>query len=633
MLLTVVLLPLIGAIVNGLIFRPKKPVLAGVIATLAMLSSFVLSILCVSKNAEVLNGSSYVEPIFSWIETGSYKIQFGLELSALSSVMLLVVTGIGTLIHLYSVGYMSHEKSPWRFFAYLNLFVCSMLMLVLSTDLVGVFLGWEGVGLCSYLLIGFWYSSEANAKAGMKAFVTNRVGDLGFLLAIFLFLSYFGTTEIQTLIKLLTSGFVDVTTTMPGWVIPTICLGLFWAATGKSAQLPLYVWLPDAMAGPTPVSALIHAATMVTSGIVLISRMWPFFAGQALVLDIIFWVGLCTAWLAALIAFSQKDIKKILAYSTVSQLGFMFVALGAGSPAAALFHVVTHACFKALLFLGAGSVIHGMHEKQDIFEMGGLRDKMKITHGCILVATLAIIGFPLTSGFFSKDMILAKVFEKTPLGFCLMLMAALMTTFYMLRMYTLTFHGTARSKEASHAHESPLVMTGPLVVLAVLSALVGFLEVPPIFGSWHLFTDWLRMSWYGFAPGGEHHLSHATEWILVLITSSLTLGTAWLAFKRYQSGPQKAPVADFLLQLSENKFYVDEIYEALIIRPLSWLAQTFTKGIDVLGINGFLHATRDFLRFSGQVFSLVHTGSLQSYAWFVTAMSGLFILFIWAMFL
>lgn len=634
MLLTVVLLPLVGALLNGILIRPKKPLFAGLIATLAIVSSFGLSLFTIIQKSELMTGASFVEPLFTWIETGTYKFQLGFELTAVSSIMLLVVTGIGSLIHIYSIAYMDHEKSPWRFFAYLNLFVCSMLMLVLSTDLIGVFLGWEGVGLCSYLLIGFWYTSESNAKAGMKAFVTNRIGDLGFLLSLFLILAYVGTTDIRGFLNLLNGGFVDLRTSLPVWVLPTIALGIFWASTGKSAQLPLYVWLPDAMAGPTPVSALIHAATMVTSGIVLITRLWPLFATQPMVLDVIFWTGLATAWLAALIAFSQKDIKKVLAYSTVSQLGFMFVALGAGSPAAALFHVVTHACFKALLFLGAGSVIHGMHEKQDLFEMGGLKKKMKQTHGCVLVATLAIIGFPLSSGFFSKEMILAKVFEKSALGYVLLLSAALMTAFYMLRMYTLAFHGKARSKEAEHAHESSLLMTVPLMVLAVLSLTVGFLEMPPIFANVHKFQNWVEMSWYGFTPEIEaHSLSHLTEWILVLITSSSTLAVSWFAFKRYEKGPQKALLPESLVQLSENKFYVDEIYEKLVLDPLSWLAKTLTRGVDVLGINGALHFLRDSLRFSGQIFSLAHSGSLQSYAWFIAVMSGLFVFLTWAMFL
>jgi len=445
----IVLLPLLGAALNGLINRSKNAYLAGGIASAFAILSFVVSVVVISSKGDA---HSVIDPWFHWFRSGKINVSFALELTSLSAIMLLVVTGIGSLIHVYATGYMSHEESPWRFFSYLNLFLSAMLVLILSSDLVGVFLGWEGVGLCSYLLIGYWYKHSANTAAGMKAFVTNRVGDLGFLIALFTVVMAAGTTNVRELIAISQTGSIPTEV----WIV--FALGLFWASTGKSAQFPLYVWLPDAMAGPTPVSALIHAATMVTSGVVVITRLWPIFAPHGMVLDVMLAVGIATAWLAALIALTQRDIKKVLAYSTVSQLGFMFAALGAGSPTAALFHVVTHACFKALLFLGAGSVIHGMHEKQDMFEMGGLRSLMKYTHITFLIGTLAIIGFPLSAGFFSKDMILAKAFERAPMAYVLLLGAAVLTAFYMLRAYTLTFWGKARTKEASHAHESPAIM-------------------------------------------------------------------------------------------------------------------------------------------------------------------------------
>ena len=451
----VILLPLIGAAINGLFNRSKNALLAGGIASAAIILSFFVAIATIASRAP--DTMSLVDHWFTWFKAGNIEVPFHLELTSFSQVMLLVVTGVGSLIHIYAIGYMSHEKSPWRFFAYLNLFVSAMLVLVLSSSLVGVFLGWEGVGLCSYLLIGFWYTDDKNTAAGMKAFVTNRVGDLGFLIALFTIIAATGgKTQVSDLVLLSKAGTIPTA----AWLV--FAGGLFWASTGKSAQFPLYVWLPDAMAGPTPVSALIHAATMVTSGIVVITRLWPIFAPLHGLLDVMLSVGIGTAYLAALIALTQRDIKKVMAYSTVSQLGFMFAALGAGAPVAAFFHVVTHACFKALLFLGSGSVIHGMHEKQDMFEMGGLRKKMKITHITFLIATMAIIGFPLTAGFFSKDMILSHAWERSPVAYVLLLGAAVLTAFYMLRAYTLTFWGEARSHEASHAHESGPIMWVPL---------------------------------------------------------------------------------------------------------------------------------------------------------------------------
>jgi NADH-quinone oxidoreductase subunit L len=606
----ILLAPIFGAILNGLILRNKSPKISGIVGCLGAGLSFLFVLINVLSES----GGWALDPWFDWIVVGSTKIPFHLELTPITSIMLLVITGIGFLIHLYSVSYISHDESPWRFFAYLNLFLASMLTLVMSSNLVGVFMGWEGVGLCSYLLIGYWYKHAPNADAGMKAFVTNRIGDLGFFFALMVLLATIGTTEIREILKFVESGVVSP------WIFIAVAGGLFWASTGKSAQVPLYVWLPDAMAGPTPVSALIHAATMVTSGVVVVTRLWPLFSNAPEILDFMFWGGMATAWIGALIAISQNDIKKVMAYSTVSQLGFMFVALGAGSPSAALFHVVTHACFKALLFLGSGSVIHGMHEDQDMMNMGGLRKKMPITHWTFLAGTLAIIGFPLTSGFFSKDMILAKVFEASGwLGYLCLLGAAVLTAFYMFRAFTLTFWGEARSEKASHAHESDKLMLVPLAILGVASLFIGWLETPVVIGGIHKFQEWVSASWYGVAPRdlGYHHISHAMEWALMGITTALSLGAAYLAFVRFQKPSKLHWNQNFFIRASQNKFAVDELYQLIVLTPLSKLAEFLTKWVDVRAINGFLHGLRDFSKNSGAVLALFHTGNVQTYVWYL----------------
>ncbi len=622
----IVFFPLIGAALNGLLIRSKNPYLSGAIGTLAAFASFFTSLIIFSQNGFSTHITDF---LFTWFSTGNIKVDFALEVTAVTSVMLLVITGIGGLIHTYAVSYMSHDESPWRFFAYLNLFLAAMLTLVLSQNLVGVFLGWEGVGLCSYLLIGYWYKENKNTEAGMKAFVTNRIGDLGFLVALFIAIRDFGTLNISEILAFV-SG--PQAAALGSTSLLIFAAGIFWASTGKSAQIPLYVWLPDAMAGPTPVSALIHAATMVTSGVFVSLRLWPIFEGQAQLLEVILVIGLSTAWLAALIALTQRDIKKVLAYSTVSQLGFMFAALGIGAPVAAFFHVVTHACFKALLFLGAGSVIHGMHEKQDLLEMGGLQKKMPLTHGTFLVGTLAIIGFPLTSGFFSKDLILEKAFVKSPVVYFLLLGAALLTAFYMLRAYSLAFWGKPRTKEAEHAHESHWLMTVPLGILALLSVVVGFFEVPDILGGIHKFTEWVNLSWIGWTPqlgGGTaeaHHLSHLAEWLLVLFTTGGSLGIAYLSWKKFGQIQAKSAVESnpgFFTRLSENKFYVDEIYGILFLKPLAFVARTGSKIVDHSLINGALHGIKDSLNLSGNVLALFHTGGVQTYTWYLVFVAAL----------
>jgi len=626
----IILFPLFGAILNGLVIRSKNVKVAGLVATCASLAAFIASAIAVSRFGLFSEDIGYItDRWFMWFDVGRITVPFWLEYTPLTGLMLLVITGIGTLIHIFAMGYMEEEESPFRFFAYLNLFLSAMLVLVLSSSLVGVFMGWEGVGLCSYLLIGYWYTKDENTAAGMKAFVTNRIGDLGFFVALFMLALFANTLQIRELI----TYFAGEGSQLSPGILLCVLGGLFWASTGKSAQFPLYVWLPDAMAGPTPVSALIHAATMVTSGIFVSVRLWPLFATQPVILDWMLWVGMGTAWLAALIALTQRDIKKVLAYSTVSQLGFMFVALGLGAPVAAFFHVVTHACFKALLFLGAGSVIHGMHHDQDLFEMGGLRKKMPQTHLTFLIGTLAIIGFPLTAGFFSKDLILEKAFAHGPLAWALLLCAALLTAFYMFRAYTLAFWGEPRSKHASHAHESSLLMTGPLMLLALGSVTVGFMETPVVLFDIHALEAAIKASWYGVS--GEvvgrhaHHLSHLTEWILMIVTSVLSLGVAYFSYAKYRDHKEKVSAQGTLADLSQNKFYVDEIYQAIFLRPLSFVAGWSWKIVDTYIINGSLHFLRNAVGFSGQFLSFAHTGNVQTYAWYMAALSAVSLLISW----
>lgn len=617
MLLWIILSPLIGSALNGIFNRSKNSYISGGIASLAILASFIMSLMVFFQinEAEPL----ITQHVYDWFKSGSMafqiKVPFLLEASKLTAIMLLVITGIGSLIHIYATGYMSHDESPWRFFSYLNLFVAAMLVLVLSGNLVGVFLGWEGVGLCSYLLIGFWHTDPLNTKAGMKAFITNRIGDLGFLFALFIAFSYFGTATISEIVSL----HATVDNGIPQWVWMAFIIGIFWAATGKSAQIPLYVWLPDAMAGPTPVSALIHAATMVTSGIFVLCRLWPVLDALPQAQNVVFCIGMATAWLAALTALTQRDMKKILAYSTVSQLGFMFVAVGAGSPVAGLFHVVTHACFKALLFLTAGSVIHGMHDKKDVFEMGGLRSKMKMSHISYLVGCAAISGFPLMSGFFSKDMILAMVEARYGfLGYALLLGAAMLTAFYMFRSYTLAFWGEPRSDEAKKAHESPAIMYVPLLILALLSIVVGFFETPVVLGGIHQFTHALELSWYETGLRAFHpEVSHAMEWTLMIIATLCSLASAYYAFVKYRGFKKPTGELSFAEKVSYNKFYVDEAYERMIIKPFQFLGKKINYFLDEVVINGTLHAVVNVFRGSGRALSLLHTGSLQTYALYI----------------
>jgi len=602
------LLPLLGFLVNGL---GRKHLSKGAIAwigsgvlALAFAASLVVFLNLPSGGPTLLNA-------FDFIRIGELRIPFAFQLDALSSLFLLIITGIGFLIHVYSSAYMHEESAEHygRYFAYLNLFIFSMLLLVMGANYVIMFIGWEGVGLCSYLLIGYWFRKPAYTQAANKAFVMNRVGDLAFLIAIFWLIARTGSVNFVDLPAALSSlSSSDIT-----W----ITMLLFVGATGKSAQIPLYTWLPDAMAGPTPVSALIHAATMVTAGIYMIARSNLLYTAAPLTLNVIAVIGIATALLAASIAIRQNDIKKVLAYSTVSQLGFMFLAIGAGAYGAAVFHVMTHAFFKALLFLGSGSVIHAMSGEQDIRRMGGLKKALPITYFTFLIGCIAIAGIPPFSGFFSKDAILLSAFLKSPILYGVALFTALLTAFYMFRMFFLTFGGTFRGtdEQKHHLHESPLAMTLPLMVLAVLSVIGGWVGIPELFlhGGERL-IEFLSP----VIPVVEGHaISHSTEYLLMGLSTGLVLSViffAWTRYRQYRSEESSAPFA----RLLENKWYVDELYQTAIVQPLhrfgGWLRSFFEPKI----VDGLIQGVGRSIRYISQQIRLLQSGQTGNYAlWMV----------------
>jgi NADH-quinone oxidoreductase subunit L len=568
-------------------------------------------------------------------------LAFSFRLDALNSLFALVITGVGTLIHLFSIGYMGHDESPAKFFAYLNLFCSFMLVLVLGASLPVMFLGWEGVGLCSYLLISYWYTDLDKAAAGKKAFIVNRVGDFGFLIGMFLLFTTFGTLDFAALKQTVLSMPVSPS------IITTICVLLFVGCMGKSAQLPLFVWLPDAMAGPTPVSALIHAATMVTSGIYLVARLSFLFALSPDALCWVASVGAATALFAATIAVAQNDIKKVLAYSTVSQLGYMFLACGVGAYATGVFHVITHAFFKALLFLGAGSVIHGMHEEQDILKMGGLRTRMPKTFLVFAAGWLAICGIPPFSGFFSKDEILWQAFSSSHGSVALWAVAALtalLTAFYMSRLFILTFLGAPRFKEASHSdkahahgdthghghshaahhshghskdaaiavHESPFIMVFPLAVLALLSLVGGFMGVPHM--SW--LEHWLHPV-LAHAPEIREGVHHETEWLLMgvsVVIALIGIGTAFVLYSNLSAVENLRKRFATLYKLLSHKWYVDEFYDAVIVKPIHSFSHFLWKFFDTQVIDRIVLGLGSFANQSGALVRETQTGSTQLYA-------------------
>jgi NADH-quinone oxidoreductase subunit L len=604
------LLPLAGFVINGLGRNALSKGVIGTIGSLLVLISFGLSVAAFFQIKST--GQPINVDLFTWFAVGKLQVSFAFLVDQLSSIMLLIITGVGFLIHLYSIGYMHDDEGFGKFFAYLNLFVFFMLLLVLGSNYLIMFIGWEGVGLCSYLLIGFWYSNPSYADAAKKAFIMNRIGDLGFLIGIFLIFHTFDSIAYADVFK--RAAYVH-----DGHFV-LITLLLFIGAVGKSAQLPLFTWLPDAMAGPTPVSALIHAATMVTAGIYMIARSNILFTMAPETMEVVAIVGLLTAAFAALIALTQTDIKKVLAYSTVSQLGYMFLGLGVGCYTGAFFHVLTHAFFKALLFLGAGSVIHAMGGEQDMRKMGGLSGKIKITFVTMLVGTIAIAGIPPFSGFFSKDEILAAAFAHNTTFYVIGVITAMLTSFYMFRMMYLTFWGKFRGthEQEHHLHESPPSMTIPLIVLAILSAIAGAIGVPHVMGGHDELGTFLAPVFEASNKLlGEHELNSNTEWTLMALSVGGALIAMVYAYIKYVKKAD-VPVEDteerpILTSLSYHKFYIDEIYDTLIRKPLDTLSGFFYNVIDKLGIDGLVNGAGKTAIESSKGLRLLQTGNVGFY--------------------
>ncbi|MFA4867636.1 MAG: NADH-quinone oxidoreductase subunit L [Pedobacter sp.] len=602
------LIPLLGFVINGLGRNSLSKNLIGFIGSSVIFISFAISLGIFFELGADANKSHEIF-LFDWISAGNLHIPLSFLVDPLSSLMLLIITGIGFLIHIYSIGYMHSDEGFGKFFAYLNLFIFFMLLLVLGSNYIVMFIGWEGVGLCSYLLIGFWYTNSSYASAAKKAFVMNRIGDLGFLLGVFLIFTTFGSVEFGKI-------FPQAANMLPGnGTIALIALFLFIGACGKSAQLPLFTWLPDAMAGPTPVSALIHAATMVTAGIYMIARSNLIFDLAPFIQHIIAIVGLATAVFAAIIALTQNDIKKVLAYSTVSQLGYMFLGLGVGAYDGAFFHVITHAFFKALLFLCAGSVIHALHHEQDMRHMGGLRKKLPVTFITMLIGTIAIAGLPPFSGFFSKDEILAHVYMHDKVMWGIAVFTAFLTAFYMFRMLFLTFYGKYRGTHHAEEkiHESPKSMTIPLIVLAVLSAFGGMIGIPEALGGSHWLSQWLSpvIKHVGEAP------DHATEYMLMAVSVIGVLISIGVAYNKYIK-QNDIPVADegkrsALVNLSYNKFYVDEIYDAIIRKPLDAISVFFYKIVDNKIVDGIVNGLGWTTNEASKGLRLLQTGNVGAY--------------------
>lgn len=627
--------PLVGFIINGLRFRSKNAKVAGLIASSMMAVSFLTAISFFLKLKGLPVDERVIQvQLFEWIKVASFTAPMSFTIDPLSMVMTLIITGVGFLIHLFSIGYMDHDERPAKYFSYLNFFVFNMLLLVLGSHLLVMFVGWEGVGLCSYLLIGFWFTDPAKAAAGMKAFITNRIGDAGFLLGIFTLFSVFDTIDFRQINALAMNhdqvSALTQTGVIGGWTAPVTlaCLFLFIGAMGKSAQIPLYVWLPDAMAGPTPVSALIHAATMVTAGVYMIIRLNPLFIVAPDAMFVVACVGALTALMAATIGVVQNDIKKVLAYSTVSQLGYMFLAVGVGAFGAGLAHLMTHAFFKALMFLGSGSVIHAMHEEQDMRKMGGLKKHMPITHWTFVAGWLAIIGFPFTSGFFSKDEILWMSFH-SPRGSVVLwfigFVAALFTSFYMTRLMAMTFWGKSRVSSDVHPHESPATMTLPLVVLGLLSLFAGWLCVPHGIGSLlgHLpnaLDEWVHpLMGHMEMPHGE--ADTGLEFTLMFITLALVGVSAYLAYYFYVVKPEiperNAKKFKAIYNLVYNKYWVDEAYFKGIINPLIRVSQTLWAKVDVKFIDRMTYNISDIVKSAGGGLKMIQSGNLQMYALYI----------------
>ena len=617
----IILLPLFGFVINGLLGKHLPKMVVGALATLVVFASFLISVNIFLGFTE--HSAPIIVKAFEWFTVGGVQVNFGFQIDQLSLMMMMIITGIGSLIHLYSIGYMSHDKGFYKFFTYLNLFIFSMLLLVMGSNYLILFIGWEGVGLCSYLLIGFWYENKEYGKAARKAFIMNRIGDLGLLIGIFLIATQTNALDYLSVAQNASKFEFD------GVVIMFITLSLFIGAMGKSAQIPLFTWLPDAMAGPTPVSALIHAATMVTAGIYLVVRSNFLYHLAPSTLDFILYIGLATSLVAAFIGLRQNDIKKVLAYSTVSQLGLMFIALGAEAYTAAMFHLMTHAFFKALLFLGAGSVIHAMSGEQDMRFMGGLKSKIPVTYWTFLIGTLAIAGIPPLSGMVSKDEILTALWAKSPIIWGLTLFSAALTGVYMFRLLFLTFFGKFRGTEEQkhHLHESPISMTLPLVVLAILSVVGGFLNLPHFLGEGtsQKLAHWLHPI---YVPGIAHpEVEFGTEMILLAFTIIMVIIIFFVLRNIYITKKKMAlPEEEYkgLERLSAKKLFVDEFYNATVVKPIEGLGHG-TRMFDKL-LNKFF----DYIGFgavdSGRTFKKFQNGNVENYVLIMSLAIGLILI-------
>jgi len=606
--------PLVSTIIFVIFGRrfPKKYV--SLQACFAVLASFMLAAISFFSLLNAGSSHSHLEKnLFSWINAGSFKVNLSFQFDSLTAVMVLVVSFVGFLIHIYSVGYMSKDKSYTRYFTYLNLFVFFMLVLVMASNLVLMFVGWEGVGLCSYLLIGFWFEKHSASNAGKKAFIVNRIGDAGFLLGLLFIFFHVGSTEFSAINEAILGGVLTPA------LATLIGILLFIGATGKSAQLPLYIWLPDAMEGPTPVSALIHAATMVTAGVYMVARMNLLYSMSLTASNIIAIVGGLTAIFAATMALTQNDIKKILAYSTISQLGYMFIGCGVGAYAAGIFHLYTHAFFKSLLFLAAGSVMHALSGELNVQKMGGLRKYLPRTYYPFLIGAIAIAGIPFFSGFFSKDAILTHAFAQGQYAVWAMgILGAVMTAFYMFRLIFLTFHGKERLEPnvKKHIHESPPVMTIPLAILAFFSIIAGYIGLPAVVGK--------NYNWFGhfldpvIHSGHEAHISMGTEWFLILISVAVAVAGIFIAYIFYIRKTQipstlikKFP---FIYKLLYNKYYVDEAYNAVFVNPMIRGSEIIYDNFDLKIIDGAVNGSAKTAAWSGKLLSRFQTGFLKDYA-------------------
>ena len=618
-------LPLLGFLILGLGFRTIPKAITSILGPGTIMISFILSVI-VFFNFRHFTISPF-HYFFSWIHIGPLDIPFAFLIDPLSVLMLLIVTGVGFLIHVYSVGYMKEDPGYNRFFAYMNLFVFFMLLLVMGANYPIMFIGWEGVGLCSYLLIGFWFKNHDYNNAAKKAFIMNRIGDLGFLMGMFLLFTTFSSMSFVQV-------FAQAKSMQAGDpAIVAITLLLFIGAVGKSAQIPLYTWLPDAMAGPTPVSALIHAATMVTAGVYMIARSNILYALAPATMAVIGITGLATALFAASIAIFQNDIKKILAYSTISQLGYMFAGLAVGAFTGAMFHLTTHAFFKALLFLGAGSVIHALGGEQDIRNMGGLRNKLPKTYWTFLIGTIAIAGIPPLSGFFSKDEILLHIFEHSGPMWVVAVTGSLMTAFYMFRLFYMTFFRKFRGTEEQlhHMHESPGVMTVPLIVLAVLAAFGGLLNIPGLFGGTSGLENFLSPVFADAHAIALPSVPESLEWSLMGITLAGVLGMVFFAWFRFVKHPQEIlpekAGSSFPVKLIANKYYIDELYDLIISKPVLWFSRVLHETVELRFIDRIVNGVGNVVVWTGNTVRFIQTGNVGFYM-FMMILGIILILFL-----